>query len=205
MPCRAEEFSNWDRLFIALEDSHMRQNVLLDSLGQCCGGMVSLRMQLDKLVKGKGLPNLESVCRLHVEQARVRLQQDLLELREEETRREMNLNETMEQLLHRSHEGNLLLKRLEDSWGRRGTPMGEAESKMRHQPTQAAGGLGQGYGSGTKPASPLLKEKDVTSLLDTATVRRALVAIATELQTVHLQLSRVIEQVGTPRKDRGDI
>lgn len=205
MPCKAEEFSNWDRLFIALEDSHMRQNVLLDSLGQCCGGMVSLRTQLDKLVKGKGLPGLESVCRLHMEHVRVRLQQDLLKLREEDAQRERNLNATIHHLLRRSHEGTLLLERLEDSWSRSGTPLGGAGGKIRHQPTQTPGGLGAAYGSGTKPASPLLKAQDMTPLPDTATVKRALVTIATELQTVHLQLSRVLEQVGTPRKDRGDI
>lgn len=204
MPCKAEEFSNWDRLFITLEDSHMRQNVLLDSLGQCCGGMVSLRTQFDKLVKGKGLPSLESVCRLHIEQVKVRLQQDLLKLREEEAQRERNLNATMQHLLRRSHEWNILLERLEDSWSRSGTPLGGVESKSRHQPTQTPGGLGVAYGLGTKPTSPLLKEQDMTALPDTATVRRALVAIATELQTVHLQLSRVLEQVGTPREDRGD-
>lgn len=202
MPCKAEEFSNWDRLFIALEDSHMRQNVLLDSLGQCCGGMVSLRTQLDKLVKGKGHPGLESVCRLHMEHVRVWLQQDLLKLREEGAQRERNLNATMQHLLRRSHEWNFRLERLEDSWSRSGTPLRGAESKIRHQPTQTPGGLGAASRSGTKPAS--LKEQDMTALPDTATVKRALVAIATELQTVHLQLSRVLEQVGTPREDRGD-
>lgn len=190
MPCRPADFSSWDKLFVALEDSHMRQNMLLDSLGQCCGGMASLRTQLDKLVKGKGLPSLEWACRPHVEQLRLLLQQGLLEVREEEARRERNLNATLQQLLRRSHEGNLLLKTLEESWGHRATSSGGAESKLRHRPTQTPGA------SGPKQASPLLKEQ--------ATVEKALVAIATELQTVHLQLSRVIEQVGTPRKGRGD-
>lgn len=204
MPCKAADYSSWDRLFVALEDSHMRQNMLLDSLGQCCGGMASLRTQLDKLVKGKGLPSLESVCRLHVEQVRVRLQQGLLEVKEEEARGERNLNDTLEQLLRRSHEGNVLLKTLEESWGHRATPSGGAESRMRHRPTQTPAASGAAFGLGAKQASPLLKEQDVTSLPDTATVEKALVAIATELQTVHLQLSRVIAQVGTPRKGRGD-
>lgn len=169
----------------------MRQNMLLDSLGQCCGGMAWLRTQLDKLVRGKALPSLEPACRLHVEQARLRLQQGLLEVQEEEARRERNLNATLQQLLHRSQEGNSLLKVLEERWGHRAAPPGGAESKPGHRPTQ-------------KPAPPLLKEQDVTSLPDAATVEKALVAIATELQTVHLQLSRVIEQVGTPKKGRGD-
>lgn len=183
MPCQPADFSRWDRLFVALEDSHMRQNVLLDSLGRCCGGMASLRTQLDKLVKGKALPGLETACRLHLEQVGVRLQQGLLEVKEEEARRERNLNATLQQLLLRTHEGNF---------------------PTRHRPTPTPGASGAASGLGAKQASPLLKEQDVTSLPDTAAVEKALVAIATELQTVHLQLSRVIEQVGTPRKGRGD-
>lgn len=180
----------------------MRQNMLLDSLGQCCGGMASLRTQLDKLVKGKALPSLESVCRLHVEQVRARLQQGLLGVKEDEARRERDLNATLQQLLRRSHEGNVLLKTLEDSWGQRAAASGGAGGKMRHRPTQPPGGPGVALGLGAKQASPLLKEQDVAPLPDT--VETALVAIATELQTVHLQLSRVIEQVGRPKKGRGD-
>lgn len=197
-PCKAAEFSSWDRLFVALEDSHMRQNMLLDSVGQCCGGMAWLRTQVDKLVRGKALPGPEPACRLHVEQARLRLQQGLLEVQEEEARRERNLNATLQQLLRRSQEGNFLLKVLEERWGHRAAPSGGAESKQGQRPTQTPGA------SGEKPAPPLLKEQSVTSLPDAATVEKALVAIATELQTVHLQLSRVIEQVGTPKKGRGD-
>lgn len=196
MPCKAADLSSWDRLFVALEDSHMRQNMLLDSLGQCCGGMASLRTQMDQLVRGKAL--LEPGCRLHVEQARLRLQQGLLEVQEEEARRERNLNATLQQLLHRSQEGNFLLKTLEERWGHRAPPAGGAQSKTGQRPTQAPAA------SRAKQAPPLLKEQDVTSLPDAATVEKALVAIATELQTVHLQLSRVIEQVGTPKKGRGD-
>lgn len=201
MPCRPADLSSWDRLFVALEDSHMRQNMLLDSLGRCCGGMVLLRAQLDKLVNGKGLSGLESVCRLQVEQVKVWLQQDLLEV---EARRERTLNATLQQLLRRSHEGNFLLKTLEESWAHRATPSGGAESKKRQRPTETPGASGAALGPGPKQAAPLLKEQDVTSLPDTATLEKALVAIATELQTVHLQLRRVIEQVGTPKKGRGD-
>lgn len=175
----------------------MRQNMLLDSLGQCCGEMASLRTQLDELVQRKGLPSLE-----HVEQARVRLQQGLLEVKEEQTRREMNLNTTLQQLLRRSREGNFLLKALEESRRHRATPPGGAESKML--PTQTPAASGAALGLGVKQASPLLKEQDVILLSGTATVEKALVAIATELQAVHLQLSRVIEQVGTVKKGRGD-
>lgn len=207
MPFQAAEFSRWDKLFIALEDSHMRQNMLMESLGHCCGGMVSLRTQVGKLVKGtcqQCLPSLESACRAQAEQARVGLQQSLVELREDEAERKRNLNATLQQLLHSSHEGNALLKRLEESRGHRVEPSGAADSRMRHQPTQGPGGLGAPFGLGMKPFPSVLKEQEVTSPLDMATMEKALVVIATELQKVHLQLSRVIEQTGTLRKDRGD-
>lgn len=205
MPCKSADLSSWDRLFVALEDSHMRQNMLLESLGQCCGGMASLRTQLDKLVRGKGLPGLESGCRLQVEQVRTRLQQSLLEVKEEEARRESNLNATLQLLLRQSHEGNFLLKTLEGGWARRATtPSAGAEGKKGQRPTETPGASGPALGLGPRQAPPLLKEQDVTSLPDTAMLEKALVAIATELQMAHLQLRRVIEQVGTPKKGRGD-
>lgn len=206
-PCQAADFSRWDKLFIALEDSHMRQNMLLESLGKCCGGMASLRTQVDKLAKGmcqQCLPSLESVCRAQAEQTRVRLQQGLAELREEEAERERDLNATLQQLLHSGHEGNALLKRLEEGRGHRVVPSGAADSRMRHQPTQRPGGLGVAFDSGMKPFPSVLKEQEVTSPLDMATMEKALVGIATELQKLHLQLSGVIEQAGILRKDRGD-
>lgn len=182
----------------------MRQNMLLESLGDCCGRMVSHRTQADKLAKGtcqQCLRSLESACREQAEETRVWLQQDMAKLREEEAERERNLNTTLQQLLHRSHEGNTLLKRQEESQGHRVVP---SDSKMRHQPTQQPGGFGAAFGLGSKPLSSVLKEQEVSSPLDLATLEKALVAIATELQRVHLQLSRVIEQAGTLRKDRGD-
>nr|XP_046269108.1 pentraxin-related protein PTX3-like [Scatophagus argus] len=206
-PCQAADFSRWDKLFIALEDSHMRQNMLLESLEKCCGGMVSLRTQVDKLAKGTSqqcVPGLESTCRAQAEQARVILQQGLVELRKEEAERERSLNATLQQLLHSSHEGNARLKRLEEGRGHILVPLGAADSGMGHQPTQRPGGLGAAFGSSMKPFPSVLKEQEVTSPLDMATMERALVSIATELQKVHLQLSRVIEQAGTLRKARGD-
>ncbi|XP_045919248.1 uncharacterized protein LOC123979384 [Micropterus dolomieu] len=206
-PCPAADITRWDKLFIALEDSHMRQNMLLESLKQCCGGMVSLTTKVDKLAKGtcqQCLPTLESACRAHAEQASVRLQQGLVELREEEAERQRRLNTTLQQLLHGGHEGNARLKPLEEGEGHRVVPSGAADSRMGHQPTQRPGGLGASLGLGMKPFPSLLKEQEVTSPLDMATMEKALVAIATELQKVHLQLSRVIEQAGTLRKDRGD-
>ncbi|XP_033469861.1 uncharacterized protein LOC117248735 [Epinephelus lanceolatus] len=200
-PCQAAEFTRWDKLFIALEDSHMRQNMLLESLEQCCGGMVSLRTQVDKLAKGtcqQCLPSLESACRAQAEQASVRLQKGLAELREEEAERATKLSAHLHQLLRSSSEGNIRLRRLEEGGGQRAVPT------MGSQATARPGSIGAGFGLGMKPVTSGLKEQQVTSPVDLATMKEALVAIATELQKVHLQLSRVIEEAGTLRKGRGD-
>lgn len=185
----------------------MRQNMLLESLEQCCGGMHSIKTQVDKLAQGTCqhcLPSLESACRMQAEQTSVRLQKGLLELREEETQRERRLNSTLQQLLHSSREGSAHLKRLEEASGLRATPLAAGDGRVGQQPTQRPGGLGAAFGLGTKPLTSGVKEQDVTSPLDMAGMEKALVAIAAELQRVHLQLSRVIEQAGTQRKSRGD-
>lgn len=184
-PCQAAEFSRWDKLFIALEDSHMRQNMLLESVSQCCGGMASLRNQVEKLAKGS-LPRLESTCRAQAEQARAWLREGFAELEEKEAERERKLNATLQQLLQRRRDGNASPEQLEEPG---------AGSRTRHQPTQVPG---------RKTFTSVLKEQEVTSPLDTAAMETALVVIATELQKVHLQLTSVIEQAGTLRKGRGD-
>ncbi|XP_029316156.1 pentraxin-related protein PTX3-like [Cottoperca gobio] len=196
-PCQPADVSRWDKLFIALEDSHMRQNMLLESLEQCCGGTVSLRTHVEKLAKGacmQCLPSLESACRAQAEQASVRLQHGLLELREQGAERERRLNVTLHQLLHGGHEVNARLKQLEEGRSHRVVPSGAAGSGMGRQPTPRPGGFGAlAFGLGMKPFTSSLKEQEVTSPLDMATMERALLSIATELQSVHLQLSRVME------------
>lgn len=200
-PCRAAEFSRWDKLFIALEDSHMRQSMLLESLERCCGEVVPLRARIDQLA-AKGTceecgPRMESACQRQAEQTSLRVQRGLVELREEEAVRESRLNVTLQVLLQNVHEDGVRLKRLEEG----GDPKA-ADGRMGRLPTPRPGGLGAALGFGMKPFPSGHKEQEVTSPLDMATVEKALVAIATELQRVHLQLSGVIEQ--TRRKDRGD-
>ncbi|XP_035466148.2 uncharacterized protein LOC118286112 isoform X1 [Scophthalmus maximus] len=207
-PCQSTDSSRWDKLSIALEDSHMRQNMLLESLEQCCGGMVSLRAQVEKLTRGtcqRCVPSVESACGAQAERASLRLQQGLVELRREGAEREGRLNATVQMLLHSSREENARLKRLEEGRGHGAVPSGPADSRTGRQPTPRPGlGLGAAFISGAKPFPSGLREQEASSPLDMATMERALVAIATELQQVHLQLSRVIEQAGTSRKDRGD-
>ncbi|CAG5866654.1 unnamed protein product [Menidia menidia] len=185
-PCHAD-FSRWDKLFIALEDSHMRQNMLLESLEQCCGGMHSLRNQVDKLARGAGQQCQTPAC---TAQASLNLQRSLVELRQEEAERERRMNTTLEMILHSSHEETVRLKRLEEAL--------PSLSAGRSHPTPRPGGLGM------KMLSPDLWEQGVPSPLEMATMERALVSMATELQQVHLQLSKMIELAGMQQRGRGD-
>lgn len=194
-PCHAD-LSRWDKLFIALEDSHMRQNMLLESVEQCCGRMVSLKTQVEELTKGmcqQCAPSLESPCRVQAEQASLRLQKGLVDLRDEEEERERRLNTTLQMLLRSRQEDDAWLKRLEEI-----ISSGPTDSRMRHQPTPRPEGLGM------KLFTSSLKEQEVTSPVDEASVESVLVAIARELQRIHRQLDKVIEQVGTLGKGRGD-
>nr|XP_057946509.1 pentraxin-related protein PTX3-like [Doryrhamphus excisus] len=183
-PCQAAELTRWDKLFIALENSHMRQNMLLESFEKCCGGMAPLGAQVDHLARVTS--RLCSTCFGQAEQANLKmLHRGLAELREEADARERRVNTTLQKIL--------------DSFPE------EDGGKEGHLPTQRPeGGLAAALGLGMKPFTSGLKEQEVNSPLDMASVEKALVAIATELQQVHVQLSRMIEQAGTLKKDRGD-
>ncbi|KAM4625035.1 pentraxin-related protein PTX3-like [Polymixia lowei] len=191
-PCQAAEFSRWDKLFISLEDSHMKQNMLLESLEQCCGGVASLKAQVETLAEGacqQCLPSLETACRGQAEQASLRLQRGLAELGEEGAERERRMNSTFHQLLHVSREQNARLKKLEEGGIHR-----EEAAAGGGPITPRPGGSGEGLGLGVKSSGS--KEQEVTSQLDAAKVERALVAITTELQKVQVQLSRLVERLG---------
>lgn len=158
----------------------MRQNMLLESVGQCCVGTASVRNQLEKLVKAS-LPRLESTCRAQAEQARALLQRGLAELSEEGAAREGGLNAALRELLQRHRQG--------------------AGSGAGARPTQPASDPGR-----TTLASVQEEEQDVaTQPPRMAAMEKALVAIATELRKVHLQLANVIQQAGTFRESRGDM
>ncbi|KAF6726288.1 hypothetical protein FQA47_024208 [Oryzias melastigma] len=169
----------------------MRQNMLLDAVEQCGGGVASLRNQVDDLAQGGcQLCSLVSACRVQVEEVNTTLHRGLTELQREEADREERINATLQTILGRCEED--------------AKPRGpqEAESMMGNPVTPRPGSLGVAFSSGVKPFLSARKEQEVTSTMDMASMERALVAIATELQKVHLQLSRVIQQAGTLRKDK---
>ena len=86
----------------------MRQLMLMESLDQCRGGMVSLGAQVEKMAGGtcqQCVPSVASACRAQAEQASLGLQRGLVELRQEEAARERRLNATVQTLLHSRHRG----------------------------------------------------------------------------------------------------
>ncbi|CAL9686908.1 unnamed protein product [Knipowitschia caucasica] len=176
-PCR-DDSPRWDKLFIALEDSHMRQNRLLSSVEQNCGGGV--KMLWDKVTKGgchMCAANMEKICKTQSEQTDSKIHQDLMDIMNFNIDLERNLNLTLQHILRKSHVTNERLKRLEDC------------PKMSPHPTLVT------KAHGTSVLDSGLKEQEVENPL----IATTLVTIATELQRIQLQLNEVIEE--TRRKN----
>ncbi|KAM9787249.1 pentraxin-related protein PTX3-like [Syngnathus typhle] len=142
--CQSDNLLRWDKLFIALENSHMRQNMLLESSESCRGAMTSLRAQMENPARtaSRQCPSWQAALKL--------LRQ---ELREEGEARERRFNATLQ-----TYNGS--------------SPLGAKEQNVTSPPADS--------------------------------VERALVAIATELQKLHVQLGRVIQQAGALRKEKGN-
>ncbi|XP_014006145.1 uncharacterized protein [Salmo salar] len=139
--CQATDLSRWNKLFVALEDSHQRDMMLMEALEQRCG---------TPGVCQQCLPAIEAVCRGQAEQASPRLHRGLVELKEEVTEREGRMNSSLQQirqegaesygrmmavlhhLVQNSREQNHRLHRLE-------------ESKLRGEVTEGAGSIGAGH------------------------------------------------------------
>lgn len=165
--------SRWDKLFIALEESHMRQNMLLESAERCCEGG-TLMGQVHALLKGtfqQHMHSLVRVCGAQAEQAGLRLQDGLVE-------RERRINATLEVILQSRREENSELKRLQEA-----------------VTTLSAGCM---RASGNKLLPSDLKQ-EMTPPEDVDKIKGSLVAIVTELQKVHLQLSNTMAQAGVRR------
>nr|XP_046176358.1 uncharacterized protein LOC124008830 isoform X2 [Oncorhynchus gorbuscha] len=136
-----DDLSRWNKLFVALEDSHQRDMMLMEALEQRCGAPG---------VCQQCLPAIEAVCRGQTEQASPRLHQGLVELKEEVTEREGRMNSSIQQirqegaesygrmmavlhhLLQNSKEQNHRLHRLE-------------ECKLTGEVTEGAGSIGAGH------------------------------------------------------------
>ncbi|XP_037833642.1 uncharacterized protein LOC108247979 [Kryptolebias marmoratus] len=186
-PIYHADLSHWDKLFIALEDSQLRQNILLESVERCCGGMASLRSQVEMLLNGtfhQYAPSLVSACREQAEQATLRLLDILVELYKEGAERERRINTTLELILQSRYEENARLKRLEEAVT---SPSAGSRSTLE-----------------IKSLPSDLKEQEMTPPENVDTMKGFLVAIEIELQRVYLQLSKMMEQAGVLTKGRGD-
>ncbi|KAJ0062985.1 hypothetical protein NL108_010269 [Boleophthalmus pectinirostris] len=187
-PCQ-DDAPRWDKLFTVLEDSHMRQNMLLSAVDQNCGGggLTAIKMLWDKLTKGAGhlcSANMEKICKTQAEQMHLKIRQEFLDIMNYNIEMEKNLNLTLQHILHRSHETNIRLKRLEDS------------PKMSPHPTS----IPKAYVS-TATDSGLKGQEVENQWLDKGAIGKTLVTIATELQRIQHQLE-VMEE--TRKKGRGD-
>lgn len=167
----------------------MRQTMLLEAAGRCCGGGTgSLTGQVHVLLKDAFQQHAHSLvraCGAHAEQAGARLQDGLVELRREAVERERRINSTLEEILRSRREEEEHLERVHES-------VTSLSAGCRRAP-------------GTKPLQSGLKELDMTPPEDVDKMKGSLVAIATELQWVHLQLSKTMAhaQAGV-KKGRGD-
>ncbi|XP_072314369.1 pentraxin-related protein PTX3-like [Eucyclogobius newberryi] len=178
--CR-DDAPRWDKLFTALEDSHMRQNMLLSSAEQNCAGGAAgaVKMLWDRLTKGGChlcAANMERICKSQAEHLDSTVRREFSESMNRHADAERSLNWTLQRVLHQSKETNERLKRLEDN------------SKTSPRPTVSSGGL---------------KEQDVANRWsDKGSIGETLVTIATELRRIQVQLDGLIEEARI--KDKGD-
>lgn len=182
-PCQ-DDAPRWDKLFTALEDSHMRQNMLLSSVEQSCGGgSTPLKMLWDKLTKGGChicASSMEKTCKTLAEQTNIKIHGEFVEIMNYNAEMERNFNLTLQMILSQIQETNSRLKRLEDG------------PKVPPRPTVVA----KVHGAATTASKSELKENQGGS------VGEALVSIATELQKIQLQLNEVIKEARN--EGRGD-
>lgn len=168
IPCPPQDFSRWDKLFIMLEDSQMKQNMLV----QQCEDMVkaemdTIRKELHKFNNNKACVQAsENTCRCVSEQMNHNLNQAMEQLREAADMYQAQNNETLQQLVQFSRNQASRLTKLESN-------------------SLLGASLGQ---VAMKSFSAYPKEQEA-STTDSGKLERALMATAADLQRVHVQLA----------------
>ncbi|XP_041958452.1 pentraxin-related protein PTX3 [Alosa sapidissima] len=168
-PCATRDLSRWDKLFIMLEDSHMRQNMLLQHVDDMV--RVKLRSLRDEMRRlsadnsGACANALEGTCAGLGEQVSRGFERSQRQLREAEEKCQTQHNATRHLLQDVQRAQATCLAKLESRHGHRGT-LGQVPMK-------------------TLPTHP--KEQDATSA-DGTKMERTLLAIASDLQRVQAQL-----------------
>lgn len=169
-PCTAGDLSRWDKIFIMLEDSHMRQNMLLHHVDNVVREeLQSLRDEMRRLSadnRGACSSALEGTCAGLGQQVRQGFERSQRQLQEAEQKCQAQHNATRH-LLHEMQRAQAArLAKLESGFGHRAT-LGQAPIK-------------------TLPAHP--KEQDATAAHGSK-MERTLQAIASDLQRMQAQLA----------------
>ncbi|XP_051555099.1 pentraxin-related protein PTX3-like isoform X2 [Myxocyprinus asiaticus] len=170
IPCQSQDVSRWDKLFIMLEDSQMRQNMLL----QQSEDMVKVEMnalwkELQKLSSNNNkacIQALENTCKCIKEQINLKLDRAIEQLREALDKFQAQNNEMFQQLLQFSRSQATRLTKLESNVLQ---GVGLTHVAMKSLPTYP-------------------KEEEASSA-DSGNLERALIATAADLQRVHAQLA----------------
>ncbi|TRZ04244.1 hypothetical protein DNTS_029927 [Danionella cerebrum] len=176
-PCLAQDLSRWDKLFIFLEDSQMKQNMLLQQTEDMAKSQLdSIRKELQKLNSSKDcIQAAENTCRCISEQIKRSVKHVMEQLREAAEAHQAQANETLQQLIQLSRSQAARLSKLEST-------------------SVLALGLGQ---VAVKSFSGSPKEQEA-SHEDGGKLERALMITSADLQMVHSQLE-VFQRATTSR------
>ncbi|XP_016136072.1 pentraxin-related protein PTX3-like isoform X1 [Sinocyclocheilus grahami] len=168
IPCPPQDFSRWDKLFIMLEDSQMKQDMLLHQNEDMVKVETdSIRKELHKLNNSKAcIQASENTCKCISEQMNRNLNQAMKQLREAADNYQAQNNETLQQLIQFSRNQATRLTKLESS-------------------SLLGAGLGQ---VAMKSFSAYPKEQEASNA-DGGKLERALMATVADLQRVHAQLA----------------
>ncbi|XP_052405047.1 pentraxin-related protein PTX3-like [Carassius gibelio] len=168
IPCPPQDLSRWDKLFVMLEDSQMKQDMLLNQNEDMVKTeMDSIRKELHKLNNNKVcLQASENTCKCISEQMNGNLNQAMEQLREAADTYQAQNNETLLQLIQFSRNQATRLTKLESS-------------------SLLGAGLGQ---VAMKSFSTYQKEQEAINA-DGGKLERALMATVADLQRVHAQLA----------------
>uniref|UniRef100_A0A9J8A5R1 Pentraxin 3, long b n=1 Tax=Cyprinus carpio carpio TaxID=630221 RepID=A0A9J8A5R1_CYPCA len=168
IPCTPQDLSRWNKLFIMLEDSQMKQDMLLHQNEDMVKVEVdSIQKELHKLNNNKACVQAsENTCKCISEQMNGNLNKAMEQLREAADTYQAQNNETLQQLIHFSKNQATRLTKLESS-------------------SLLGAGLGQ---VAMKSFSAYPKEQEASNA-DGGKLERALMATVADLQRVHAQLA----------------
>uniref|UniRef100_A0A8C2Q960 Pentraxin-related protein PTX3 n=1 Tax=Cyprinus carpio TaxID=7962 RepID=A0A8C2Q960_CYPCA len=168
IPCTPQDLSRWNKLFIMLEDSQMKQDMLLHQNEDMVKVEVdSIQKELHKLNNNKACVQAsENTCKCISEQMNGNLNKAMEQLREAADTYQAQNNETLQQLIQFSKNQATRLTKLESS-------------------SLLGAGLGQ---VAMKSFSAYPKEQEASNA-DGGKLERALMATVADLQRVHAQLA----------------